>query len=272
MPELPEVETIRRGLQPRILGRRIQEVRVREHRLRWPVDPALSTHLRGHRIEAVERRSKYLLLCLDNGNRLIVHLGMSGRLCLLGAQVPGGRHDHLDLTLDDAQMLRFHDPRRFGAVLCWPADQASHPLLAGIGPEPFDDRFNGEYLFGKSRGRRAAIKNFLMDTHIVAGTGNIYASESLFQAGIRPARAAGRLSRAQFERLVVSVRAVLHRAIECGGTTLRDFAGAAGEAGYFQQDLFVYGRQGQPCRRCQTPIKRVIIAQRSSFYCPRCQC
>jgi formamidopyrimidine-DNA glycosylase len=271
MPELPEVETIRRGLTPHLIGRRIERVDLRDPRLRWRVAPELPRWLAGRRFVHTDRRGKYLLLGLDDGNRLLVHLGMSGRFFLLAPGTPAGKHDHLDFVLDGAHLLRFHDPRRFGAVIYWPATEPGHVLLDSMGPEPFSEEFSGDYLFSRSRGRSAAVKNFIMDGRIVVGAGNIYAAESLFRAGIRPGRAAGRVTRAQYAALAGYVREVLAEAIEQGGTTLRDFAGAHGEAGYFQQDLYVYGRENEPCRRCKTPIRRVVIGQRSSFFCPRCQ-
>jgi formamidopyrimidine-DNA glycosylase len=271
MPELPEVETIRRGIEPHVVGRRIREVVVRDRRLRWPIPGDLPARLTGRRIEQANRRAKYLVLLLDNGDRLLIHLGMSGRIWVLDPREPVVKHDHVDIALDSGQLLRFHDPRRFGAVLLWRADEADHELLQHLGPEPFDPRFDGEYLFRRSRGRRGAVKNFVMDGQIVVGAGNIYAAESLFRARIRPNRAAGKVTRAEYAELAARIREVLDEAIVQGGTTLRDFAGANGEAGYFQQDLYVYGREGQPCRHCGTTIKRAVIGQRSSCWCPRCQ-
>lgn len=271
MPELPEVETIRRGLEPHIVGRRIERVILRDPRLRWRVAEDLPQQLCGRTIVRADRRGKYLLLGLDTGDRLIVHLGMSGRFFLLDPKTLAGKHDHLDFVLEGDRLLRFHDPRRFGAVMLWPAAEASHVLLAGMGPEPFSDAFDGEYLYTRSRGRSAPVKNFIMDGRILVGAGNIYAAESLFRAGIRPGRAAGRVTRAQYVLLASMIREVLGEAIVQGGTTLRDFANAHGEAGYFQQDLYVYGREHDPCRRCTTPIRRLVIGQRSSFFCPRCQ-
>lgn len=271
MPELPEVETVRRGLDPWCIGARIEEVVVRDARLRWPVPPELPEVLRGRQVTALHRRSKYLVFTFDSGDRVLLHLGMSGRLLVLDAQTPLRKHDHVDLLLDNGRVLRFHDPRRFGALLLWSRGSDTHPLLDRLGPEPFADTFSGEYLHRRSRGRRSAIKPFIMDAGIVVGAGNIYAAESLFHAGIRPTRAAGRLTRTDCDRLAASIRDVLSRAIEQGGTTLRDFAGADGHAGYFQQQLFVYGRDGEACLRCATPIKRIVLGQRASFYCPRCQ-
>lgn len=271
MPELPEVETIRRGIEPHVLGRRFTRVAVREARLRWPVSADLGERLEGRRVEQAGRRAKYLVLLLDSGDRLLIHLGMSGRLWVVPRSEPVIKHDHLDLELDSGQLLRFHDPRRFGAVLLWRSEQSEHPLLSRLGPEPFDPAFDGDYLFRLSRGRSAAVKHFVMDGRVVVGAGNIYAAEALFRSRIRPARAAGRVTRAEYRELATNIREVLGDAIARGGTTLRDFAGANGEAGYFQQDLYVYGREGQPCRTCGDTILRVIIGQRSSFYCERCQ-
>lgn len=271
MPELPEVETVRRGIAPHAIGQRIRSVTVRERRLRWPIPAGLEAMLVGRRIAAADRRGKYLVLALDNGDRLIVHLGMSGRLSVLTAETALKKHDHVDIVLASGLILRFHDPRRFGAMLPWPATQAQHPLLAGMGPEPLDADFDAGHLHGRSRGRRQALKPFIMDGHIVVGVGNIYASEALFRARLRPGMAAGRLSRPQAERLVAAIRATIAEAIEQGGTTLRDFAGADGNPGYFRQELSVYGRAGQPCRVCGEPIRARLIGQRSSFYCVRCQ-
>ena len=272
MPELPEVETVRRGVEPHVLGRRILRAVVREPRLRWPVPEDFARFVEGRRITGTDRRGKYLLLKLDQaGDQLIVHLGMSGRLRVLTAPEALRKHDHLDLELDGGVLLRYHDPRRFGAVLPWPAAQGAHPLMATMGPEPFSGDFHGEYLFDRSRGKRSAVKTFPMDGGVVVGAGNIYAAESLFRAGIRPTRPAGKVTRLEYARLAERVREVLAAAVEQGGTTLRDFAGANGESGYFQQDLYVYGREGQPCRVCATPIKLLRLGNRQSCYCPRCQ-
>lgn len=274
MPELPEVETIRRGLEPLIVGRRIEAVAVRDARLRWPVPADLSTRVHGKRIAGVARRGKYLLFDLG-GDRLIVHLGMSGRLFVAECDAPPRKHDHLDFDLADAHgdvlRLRFHDPRRFGAVLPWAESEAEHALLRGMGPEPLEGEFSGDYLFARSRGRRQAVKSFIMDGRIVVGVGNIYASEALFRAGIRPQVRAGKISRGQYARLATAIRQTLRHAIRLGGTTLRDFANARGESGYFQQALKVYGRDGEPCRKCRTIVRRASFGQRASFYCPSCQ-
>ncbi|MGB0219847.1 MAG: bifunctional DNA-formamidopyrimidine glycosylase/DNA-(apurinic or apyrimidinic site) lyase [Sinimarinibacterium flocculans] len=271
MPELPEVETVRRGLTPYLQHRRIAAATVREPRLRWPILAELPAKLAGRRVERIDRRGKYLIVVLDSGDRVILHLGMSGRILVLEPSVPLRKHDHVDWTLDSGRIMRFHDPRRFGAMLWWPAAETEHLLLRGMGPEPFSDAFDGDYLFRLSRGRSAAVKSFVMDGRIVVGAGNIYATEALFRAGIRPTRAAGKLTRADCTRLAAHIREVLAEAVELGGTTLRDFAGADGASGYFQQALSVYGRDGEPCRVCASPIRRIVIGQRSSFYCTRCQ-
>jgi formamidopyrimidine-DNA glycosylase len=270
MPELPEVETTRRGVEPHVLGRRVTAVRVHDRRLRWPVPAALARELPGRRIERVERRAKYLLF--HAGDRsLLIHLGMSGRLRVLPDTQPPQAHDHLDILLDGGQLLRLHDPRRFGCALWLAGDPLQHRLLKPLGPEPFSEAFSGDYLFARARGRRAPVKNFLMDGRIVVGVGNIYASEALFRAGIHPLRAAGRVTRTRYAALAAAVRAVLADAIRQGGTTLRDYVGVDGGTGYFQLQLSVYDRAGQPCPRCGTGIRQRVIGQRSSFYCTRCQ-
>jgi len=271
VPELPEVETVLRGITPHVVGRRIAAVRVREPRLRWRIPASLPAQLQGRGVERSERRGKYLLLHLDNGDRLILHLGMSGRLRVLQTGTAPQKHDHVDLEFEGGVMLRFNDPRRFGAVLLWPAAEPAHVLLRGLGPEPFSAEFSGDYLFARSRRRAAPVKSFLMDGRIVVGAGNIYAAESLFRAGIRPTRAAGRVTRAQYQRLAAMVREVLTEAVAQGGTTLRDFADAHGVAGYFQQKLYVYGRENQACLVCGTPIRRLVLGQRATCYCPKCQ-
>ena len=274
MPELPEVETVRRGLIAHILDRRIERVTVRDARLRWPVPKSFATFAQKRRVVDVGRRGKYLIIGLDNADRILIHLGMTGRLLVLdvsGSARPAQKHDHVDLLLERGLLLRFHDPRRFGAMLPWPSKDLSHPLIEGMGPEPFSEEFSGEYLFRLSRARAVAVKNFIMDGRVVVGAGNIYAAESLFRAGICPGKGAGKITRAQFDLLAEKIREVLAEAIEQGGTTLRDFASAMGETGYFQQKLFVYGREGEPCLVCKSPIRRVVIGQRSSYYCPSCQ-
>ncbi|HWP94888.1 MAG TPA: bifunctional DNA-formamidopyrimidine glycosylase/DNA-(apurinic or apyrimidinic site) lyase [Gammaproteobacteria bacterium] len=270
MPELPEVETTRRGLTPHVVGRTVTAVVVREARLRWPVPAALVEQLPGHRITGTARRAKYLLLYTGAGT-VIAHLGMSGSLRLLSADTPSRKHDHVDIVLDDGRALRFNDPRRFGTLLWTSDDPLRHALLRGLGPEPLGSDFDGPYLFARSRGRRIAIKPFLMDQKNVVGIGNIYANEALFLAGIRPGRAAGRLSRADCARLARAIKNVLERALAKGGTTLRDYVREDGSPGYFRQYLYVYERDGAPCRRCRTPIKARLQGQRSTYYCPTCQ-
>ena len=271
MPELPEVETTRRGILPYLRGRRIRGLEVREPRLRWPVPPDLAALVSGEAVDTVERRGKYLLLRLGKGT-LLIHLGMSGSLRVLTAPAASPRkHDHIDLLLEDGRLLRYHDPRRFGDFLWLEGDPARHPLLAGLGPEPLGDGFDGDYLFRLSRGRRTSVKQFLMDGHVVVGVGNIYANEALYLAGIDPRRRAGRVAAARYARLAAAVRGVLEGAIAQGGTTLRDYVNGNGAPGYFALSLNVYGRAGQPCPRCGEAIRQVRNAQRSTFYCPRCQ-
>jgi formamidopyrimidine-DNA glycosylase len=269
LPELPEVETTRRGLAPHLVGRTVVALDIRQPRLRWPIPPALRDSLPGQQIEAIERRAKYLLVHTKPGSA-ILHLGMSGSLRVLPATTPIGPHDHVDWRLDSGRVLRYTDPRRFGSQLWQPRGEI-HPLLAGLGPEPLSDDFDGALLWTRSRGRKAAVKLFLMDQAIVVGVGNIYASEALFAAGIHPKRPAGSLSRERYARLAAEVKRILAYAITRGGTTLRDFISPDGVPGYFEQELFVYGRGGQPCRVCGTPIKATVIGQRSTFHCPRCQ-
>lgn len=270
MPELPEVETTRRGIEPHLRGRRIERLVVRQPRLRWPVPAGLDKKLQGRLIERVERRAKYLLIPFAHGT-LIMHLGMSGSLRILPAGEAPGKHDHVDLLLDSGQMLRFTDPRRFGAVLWQALGEPLHPLLSNLGPEPLTDEFDGDYLFERARRRRAPVKTFLMDGRIVVGVGNIYANEALFAAGIRPDRAAGRISRERYGRLAGEVKRVLERSIRQGGTTLRDFVGGDGKPGYFRQQLDVYGRGGEACRSCGEALQEIRLGQRSTVFCRRCQ-
>ncbi|MEW6314721.1 MAG: bifunctional DNA-formamidopyrimidine glycosylase/DNA-(apurinic or apyrimidinic site) lyase [Pseudomonadota bacterium] len=270
MPELPEVEVTRRGLAPHLAGQRIKDAIVRHHGLRWPVPANLAKLLAGLTIHDVARRGKYLLLDCGKGV-LLLHLGMSGSLRIVSHDLPAEKHDHFDLVLANGQAMRLRDPRRFGAVLWVTDDPMHHPLLAQLGPEPLSREFDAAYLYQATRKRSAAIKTVLMDSRIVVGVGNIYASEALFRAGIRPGRAAGRLTRAHCAALVEAVRATLKAAIKAGGSSLRDFVGSNGEPGYFQQQYWVYGRAGQPCRRCGAPIRQLRQGQRSSFYCPVCQ-
>lgn len=269
MPELPEVETVLRGLAPHLTGQALIGAQVRDGRLRWPVNPDLDADLRGRHIVRCARRGKYLLLHLDRG-ALILHLGMSGSLRLLTGDTPPGPHDHVDLLLANGHRLRLRDPRRFGAVLHTPAPER-HPLLAGLGIEPLSEAFDGARLHVLTRGRRVSIKAFLMDGRQVVGIGNIYANEALFQAGIDPRVAAGRLSRPRCAALAAAIRDVLTRAIAAGGSTLRDFVDSHGTPGYFQQTYFVYDRAGLPCRHCAAPIRSLRQGTRSSYLCPNCQ-
>lgn len=270
MPELPEVETTRKGILPHLLNHRIQGVTVRNRQLRWPVPRQLEKQFQGQTITAVERRAKYLLIRTANGT-LILHLGMSGSLRILPEGTSPQVHDHLDIVLDNGMLLRLRDPRRFGAALWTRADPLSHPRLQGLGPEPLGNDFNVDYLAEKCRGRKQSIKQLIMDSHIVVGVGNIYASEALFLAGIHPACAAGKISHARLAKLVEAVRDVLAQAIREGGTTLRDFQQSDGTPGYFKQSLNVYGRAGEACNRCGRMIKQVKQGQRSTYYCPGCQ-
>jgi formamidopyrimidine-DNA glycosylase len=270
MPELPEVETTRRGIAPWLEGRRIRELVIRERRLRWPVPRHLPATLKGKVVTGVRRRGKYLLLGTDRGTAL-VHLGMSGSLRVLPANAAPGKHDHFDIVLESGDCVRFSDPRKFGLLLWAGKDPQRHPLLAGLGPEPLEADFDGGYLWRRARGRRVSIKTLLMNAAVVVGVGNIYASEALFRARIRPGRAAGRVSRADMARLAAAVREVLQEAVAFGGTTLRDFYGGDGEPGYFGQELRVYDRAGLPCRSCGTAIRQIMQGQRSTYYCPVCQ-
>lgn len=272
MPELPEVETTRRGIEPHVLGRRVEKVIIRQPQLRWPIPAELADELPGRRIESVSRRAKYLLLAAGDRN-LMLHLGMSGRLRVLPAHTPAGKHDHLDIVLDNNQALRLNDPRRFGAALWISADPSRHELLERLGPEPLSDDFSGALLFTASRGRKAAVKNFIMDSHIVVGVGNIYASEALYRVGIHPGRAAGRIGRQRYDVLAETIKDVLNESIIQGGTTLRDYVGADGGTGYYQLRLSVYGKAGTPCPRCgpEYLIRNKVIGQRSSFFCSNCQ-
>lgn len=270
MPELPEVETTRRGIEPHVTGEVIRGAEVRQRRLRWPVPVGLSPRLAGRRITGVGRRGKYLLLD-TSGVSVIVHLGMSGSLRMVTGDVAPGPHDHVDLCLANGLRLRLRDPRRFGAVLLTRRDPALHPLIRNLGPEPLTDAFDGAWLHRRAAGRRSPVKNLIMDGHVVAGVGNIYASEALFLAGILPARRAGRISLKRYEVLSVAIKRVLTQAIEQGGTTLRDFVNGSGEPGYFLQHLLAYGRAGLPCVNCRTAIVQRVLGQRASYFCPRCQ-
>jgi len=268
MPELPEVETTRRGIEPAVVGRRITGWQLRQPRLRWPV--VLPDRLRGARVLRVLRRAKYLILETSRG-ALIIHLGMSGSLRAMRTRTPPGPHDHVDIEFDREWLLRLTDPRRFGSIHHTDADWRTHWLIADLGVEPLDPGFDGAFLHRAVRGRRVAIKNLLMDAKVVVGVGNIYANESLFLAGIRPRLAAGRVTRSRCELLANAVREVLARAIRAGGTTLRDFVDGAGRRGYFSESLNVYGREDLPCLQCGTRLKGVRVGQRATVYCPKCQ-
>jgi len=268
MPELPEVETTRRGIAPALLHRSCTGAVVRNPRLRDPVPDDLDATIRGLELGSVERRAKYLVLRFATGS-LLIHLGMSGSLRIVPVTTAPDKHDHLDILFGDTA-LRLRDPRRFGLVL-WQDGPAPHPLLAGLGIEPLNDDFDGAWLHRAGRGRKTPSKLFLMDGHQVVGIGNIYASESLFRAGIDPTTPIGELGPKRCSRLVACIRETLQDALAAGGSTLRDFVGSNGAPGYFQQQYFVYGRDNEPCRKCSTPIRKRIMGQRASFYCPRCQ-
>lgn len=270
MPELPEVETTRRSLEPGLVGRKIVQLVVRDRRLRWPVIAGLEALVEGATIRRLDRRAKYLLIDAERG-WLIVHLGMSGNLQVVPDTTPVRPHDHLDARLDDGHLLRFHDPRRFGSVHWIEGDPRLHPLLAALAPEPFADAFDAAYLYAITRRRSAAIKLVLMNGNLVTGVGNIYASEALFRAGIRPTLPAHRLSLARCERLVRAVRETLGEAIEAGGSSLRDYVDGAGNAGHFQTRSAVYDRAGLPCTRCGQSVKLIRQGQRATYYCPECQ-
>ena len=269
MPELPEVEVTRQGIEPHLVGRTIECVVVRQRQLRFPVPTLLNRRLPGQTINAVRRRAKYLLVDMPAGT-LIIHLGMSGSLRVLTTATPPQKHDHFDLVCNGVT-LRLNDPRRFGAVFWQTADAAPSSVLMNLGLEPLTPAFTGAYFWGQTPKRRVPIKNLLLAGDVVVGVGNIYASECLFRAGIHPARAANRISQARYGRLVAEIKAVLKEAIEAGGSTLRDFVDSAGEAGYFQQSHRVYGREGLPCLQCGSAIRAIRQGQRSTFYCPHCQ-
>ena len=269
MPELPEVETTRRGIEPWVLNQTITGIKVRNAQLRWPVD--IPERLIGQSIDGVGRRGKYLLIATSQGT-VIIHLGMSGSLRILPLGTPPLKHDHIDIRLGNGKLLRLNDPRRFGSVVFQPGDQPQeHWLLKDLGVEPLGNEFSGQYLFERSRKRKVAVKNFIMDSKNVVGVGNIYAAEALFLAGIRPGTGAGRIPRRAYETLAGSIKHVLDRSVRQGGTTLRDFVGSDGNPGYFQQQLNVYGRQDKPCRVCEKPLKLQILGQRSTVYCANCQ-
>jgi formamidopyrimidine-DNA glycosylase len=270
MPELPEVETTLRGIYPHIIGQKVSKIIVRHPTLRWPIPVDLDQQINGRILNRLTRRGKYLLFEFKTGT-LILHLGMSGRLRVLTEPVPPQKHDHVDLCFKNKTYLRFTDPRRFGALL-WTSDHPlSHPLLSSIGPEPFTDAFGGDYLFQQSRKKKASVKSLIMDSKIVAGVGNIYATEALFEARIRPQTAAGKLTVIQYQALAQAIKKILKKAIEKGGTTLKDFLKSDGGPGYFSIELKVYGRGGKPCARCKTPLIAMRTGQRSTVYCKKCQ-
>ena len=269
MPELPEVETTCRGIRPHVAGRRITDLLVHQRQLRWPVPNQLKKLLKNQKVESVGRRAKYLLLETGNGC-LIVHLGMSGSLRIVANGVQAQKHDQVDFVFGN-KILRFHDPRRFGSIHWTRQDPLQHKLLRNLGPEPFSDAFSGRYLHGRAASRKVSVKNFIMNSSVVAGVGNIYASEALFLSGIHPQRAAGRISLSRYEKLVANTKHVLSSAIDAGGTTLRDFTRENGRPGYFAQELNVYNRDGEPCPVCGHTIRLRTLGQRSSFYCSQCQ-
>ncbi len=270
MPELPEVETTRRGIEPYLLDQSITSLTIHQWQLRWAI-PKTIKQLKNQTIISVDRRGKYILIKTKIG-QAIVHLGMSGslRICTDNSE-PRRKHDHVEMQLSNGALLRFHDPRRFGCLLWQKADEPTHKLLFKLGPEPLTDEFDGAHLIRATRKRKTAIKNLIMDSHVVVGVGNIYASEALFMAGIRPGRAAGRVSHAECEKLVEAIKKILNQSIDQGGTTLRDFVNSDGEPGYFKQSLFVYGKAGEDCQACKATIKQKVLGQRSTFYCTTCQ-
>ncbi|HKJ05355.1 MAG TPA: bifunctional DNA-formamidopyrimidine glycosylase/DNA-(apurinic or apyrimidinic site) lyase [Geopsychrobacteraceae bacterium] len=271
MPELPEVETTRRGIEPLISGCSIVRVELRVPKLRWPLEPQLSKILVGQSVLSVGRRAKYLLVYLEDGC-LLIHLGMTGNLRVVPEITPANKHDHVDICFAGGQCLRFADPRRFGAVLWTPDLPEDHPLLSRLGPEPLSDEFDGISLHQKSRKRKLTVKQFIMDQKVVVGVGNIYASEALFMAGIRPDRPAGKVSSKCYIKLVKEIKKVLLAALDSGGTTFSDFRQTDGKPGYFKQQLKVYGRAGEACPHCGAVIQSTRLGQRSTFFCPDCQC
>lgn len=280
MPELPEVETSRRGIEPYLLNKKIKQITIRQHKLRWPIPKNLPTLAEGQIIREVCRRAKYIYLKLDNGN-IIIHLGMSGSLRICSNKTTAEKHDHIDIQVSTSKILRLRDPRKFGCVLWEPSDINEHKLIKPLGPEPLTDStsdgstnngsFNTDYLYKKANKRSCSIKALIMNSHIVVGVGNIYASEALFRAGINPKRKAGNISHARLDKLVSAIKLTLELAIKEGGTTLRDFTGISGQPGYFAQKLLVYGRNGEKCTQCNEPIKQFTQQARSTFYCPTCQ-
>ncbi|MFW5442823.1 MAG: bifunctional DNA-formamidopyrimidine glycosylase/DNA-(apurinic or apyrimidinic site) lyase [Methylococcaceae bacterium] len=271
MPELPEVETTCRGIRPHISGKKISHVIIRQFQLRWPIPKNLSELLAGTIIKNVNRRAKYCLLETTTAETVLIHLGMSGSLRIVNTEQQPGKHDHVDFIFSDGTVLRFNDTRRFGAILYTSEPVQQHKLISQLGPEPLATQFTGSHLYLLSKNKKATVKTFIMDGHNVVGVGNIYASESLFMAGIHPTRQAGRISLNRYQKLAECIKIVLKQAIEQGGTTLRDFVNEQGKPGYFQQSLTVYGRENKECVKCLTPIHHLKIAQRASYFCPSCQ-
>lgn len=270
MPELPEVETTRRGIEPFLLNQRISEINIREFQLRWPIPRDLNTKIKNAIITSIKRRGKYLVVSLSSGH-LIAHLGMSGSYRVLEKTTSPQKHDHFDLVLGSGTVLRYRDPRKFGALL-WTDDiPEQHPLLRSLGPEPLSDAFNPDYFYGVLQNRKAPIKTSIMDSKVVVGVGNIYANEALFASGIHPKRAANRIGKARAALLCDAIKSILANAIEKGGTTLRDFSGSDGNPGYFKQVLNVYGRTGAPCVTCEMKLKEIRMGNRSTVYCSQCQ-
>lgn len=270
MPELPEVETTRRGIEPHLLNRSIVKMVLRDKRLRWPVADALPELLAGQVVRQIRRRGKYLLVDFDQGTAMI-HLGMSGSLRIVSADDPAAKHDHFDWLLDDGNCLRFTDPRRFGSLHWLQPDDHGHPLIDHLGPEPLSDDFSADTLYRVSRGRKVAVKQFIMNSEIVVGVGNIYANEALYRARIDPRRAAGSIGKTRYQGLVEAIKTVLSEAINQGGTTLRDFVGGDGKPGYFKQELQVYGRGGEPCKICERSLTEIRQGQRATVFCRQCQ-
>ncbi len=270
MPELPEVETTRHGITPHIKGQIITKVIIRQAKLRWPIPQELKISAKNKIIEQITRRGKYLLIHLSEGH-IIIHLGMSGHLQIVPQNTPHKKHDHVEIHTGNGCCLRYTDPRRFGCILWTTESPYLHPLISRLGPEPLSDNFFKDYLLTKSQNRKVAIKQFIMNSHIVVGVGNIYANEALFMSKIHPFRQASRISQKRYATLTENIKKVLTQAIKQGGTTLKDFTNADGKPGYFQQTLQVYGRGGKPCMVCDTILKEIYLGQRSTVYCPRCQ-
>ncbi len=269
MPELPEVETSRRGISPHIINSPVIDVQLRHTQLRWKIPKDLLSYIKNEKLLSIERRAKYLLLNFATGT-LLIHLGMSGSLRICPLNSTAQKHDHVDIIFPHC-ILRFTDPRRFGAILWLGQTPESSPLLNKLGPEPLSDDFNSDYLYHAAGKRKLPVKQFIMDQKVVTGVGNIYATEALFMAGISPTRSAGNISQKRYQLLVDAIKAILQQAIQQGGTTLKDFVGSDGKPGYFQQTLHIYGKAGQQCPNCQTPLKTIKLAARASVYCPKCQ-